>query len=1352
MIITPNIRRNGDLITQTQKPKSLSSSLASISTWIHHLDPLLHSKLSKTNKQEAEPNNSLIILDTNLTQATLIQPKESITRDRSTKDIQVLSYLVPVMESLREFNTELQSGTTDVRELKQKYDELKAQLDKKSTSIENISKSPAFVTLYSELEAIEKIYNFNSISQNPLTETIEGIVQRTPITDEKSAEIVYEKLLKEFEPKLYSTADGLFCTAVLNIVRNKFLHYSKQQSPGEQLSYTMHTDMKLVKSIKKFLESEDNKLEVLVYDLFDAVDTAFAGSKNAVKDLFLSKLYIVRNVISTVYLEKLPLDQLIPLKNYLFKEFNSTIDPQFQELIISELANTELNEQEILQLLNRLLSDEFLTSGIERQALGILYKKLKTINPESKFIEDQEKARLTLQQEMESFTYEDMVKQITNPNPELRLKVWKVIEPINNSQFDRLGNSKIGFEVEFQPINQVRHRPATDSYEEQHDDFSHQNTAVVDDRMEVSEDPYGATEVRRKPEYLEYNPEYVDDVVQTLHDIRLSNSSSVKGNTRLHPIHITLDSTKHPRPLKIYDGIDNRRRKDAHESRGHGDNSFASPLNTANSIALMALCSSQDNDTNVDLDFNVKNLLGIDLTKIVFLEYLKQTKPEDFALFYNVFVNASQGKNKTFMGYPDVEKIIGKYFDESQFKDSETLYNIIDSINDPMLVDSYSGLKKFTIRPNKSDDPIVKIIYDGKLLQAGFSYYNAGSYAYQALDESGNKYIVLINSENRKSVVIKVDTEGYDKFQEGEFLDVKSFFVITKDGKYQVYDSNLDLIMNENLIDEKISYISTFKIQNGIGFKVRLDDGTYKIKSNEKQELADLETYTSVYAKSMDYDYSIFELTNANGCKAYIPKFDVTIDDISEGSIEGMEDGLFYKNTEGDQYFYSGPTGITYGPFDKVIEFNELSILKSKVTNKYQIFDTFGPISMSNGGLGESMEFDDFVKNNSRFAIFKNNNGNQVAVNYNGTMVVEEAAKIDTRGYDLFYVKDGVVEVRGGTEYDLEGAVDFEIHNFVCILINSEGKKKVVFPKRVEIESRWVDEIEFESYDNKYNCIYKETNEGKIRLVSYGTSEIYEPQGVVEKAGELYIDRLKDGRIKVITFESVFRDLGNFKSVSQIEGIKDLIVVQDKDSLTYNLINRYGDTMKSGFTSIESRVSKNAQGRDYLILTNIDGTIVILNEEGYNIASKVKSIVREEGFCDIANGEGGKMLIMQFQSRYKDIRPFKSNNGEPKYVAYDGETMRVLDFEGDVEVAYYLDEIDKEINFEDLPFKEDRLPNFENPNNLINIKYTSESDLNYNIKLNTHLDQKLINKILYEPQLMEKRFECAISRYNSIIE
>ncbi|MGL4758716.1 MAG: hypothetical protein ACRCXZ_05245 [Patescibacteria group bacterium] len=1269
MIITSSLD-NGKKEIQTQKPKqpSLSVSLVRISSWIKHIDPVLYSK-SKPHKNENiltdETPASIIVDPIELRKANIIT--NTPTRQKTPEDVQLLSYLFPLMESVRTLNDELTSGTSDLAVIKRKYFELKDRLDQKTKSLSQIDRTPAFRSLHEELRALDQVYNFHTKSEHPITTIILETIKKHPLKSEKNAQNLSKVLIEEFKERLDKNQEGVYCRIILNVLFNKFRHQGSEKKEGEQLSYSLHSDTNLINGLKSLMHEDTFEIETFMLDVFDGIEVMFSDSANKIQDVFLAKLYFIRNMISTAHLHQLPLENLNTIKGYLFKELNSLPDPFFQELLISELANTELEEKEIVTLLELLTSKKFLESNIERQALGELYRMLKQSYPESEFIKQQAILKQTLQQTMSELTHQEMVNQFLKPDQELQLMMWQLIDPITNDQHQRLENSKIGFEIEFMMMQEVEipNKQSIEIVEKKHSNPSHSNTAVKDGRMEVGSDPLGSTEVRRKGDFLVYNEEYIDDVIQTLQQIRITNAQSFEGGTRLNPIHITLDREKHPEPIKIFDGKDQRNSKDGHESRGHGNNAFASTQNIANSIAFMALNSVATDLEVDDLDFDGKHLSQLSPQEIVFIKYLKRCNPEDFALLYNVFLNSSQEKNKTFLCYPNFNSLFAGFL-----TDDEAVVDLMNRVNDPLLI-SIFGETKIIKNPDINNyDQRYFLMYEGELFKGRQTYNEEPIQIYTVKGQDSQEKVIVINNKNLKTYSYEPNPKVSQSYRATEINDKHYFSLCLKEGVYVLIDEELHEIYRIET-QERIDSLYPFKTQDGLGVLVDFSKGGYKFLTHPAQSLEETKELDKVSIDNLRDDYTGFEIVEDGQTNLYLPKFNKTIEGIKRYTSSHLLHAVAFRMPDSKYYYYTYPTDSTFGPFDDVEKFGELMI--TSTADGYQVFDTYGPL--------DKLSFPTFVDRSGKFCVFRDEDGKDVIINGKGEILIQDPNKFGIIRGKLFVLKDKKIKVIGAEDYYFDDdVVDFDTSKRYAILTNSKGQKSIFKSSSSEEELIWVDEITFDTTKPE---LYFEKNKGKSRIVDSddGTSIPFDPN-IDERNGNYFVSNNENGNLNVYSYFDEFCTYSEFAEFRPLKGLEDLFLAQIPGEIASRLYTRRSVEKLSDIVELEVLEFNNE--RTYITAKHSNNRYSLLDSDGDVIDRNILGFRSESGFADIAYGDDHERLISgSYPYSYEKIIPFTSPTGTAYYLGYDfrNQEVKVLDSDGVIIRSYY----EETENFDETP-------------------------------------------------------------------
>jgi hypothetical protein len=1309
IIITPE---NNPRIDQIQTPKlkpTLLTSIGALSKWIGQIDPAVYSTLN-SKPDSSDANGSLIILDTSNLQS-LIKPARSKASENKTKlDVKLLKYLIPILEKSNELNETLTNNETDFEKLKIQYLDLKASIDNIESSIGLAANTEALDGLNQQLKVLDSFYNFEHIAINPITEVVRNIASNSKWQTKEEAETIYSRSISAFESLSSEGSQGFIKHLILNNIFSKYTTLINPQSTMLQAS--MVIDSNLFDMIQSYLSGGNIIDRELLNTIFAIQNELFGGTSNVLENVFAARLSFIRHITMATKLNGLNPDNLIAIKEYMMTELTSVNNPKSQELLISELANMELNEKECVQLLNQLTSPGFLEAGIDRQALGSIYLKLKSINPESELIKSQSENLANLQERLSSLSHQQMFELITNHDPELELLAWSILDPVTNDQYDRLVGSKIGFEVEYKQLSHVTHHPKN-SLDETYRQIvkSDQRTCIETPRMDVGRDWGGSLETRREYEYLEFNRDYTEDLIDTLDSLRISNVAENKKGIELNPIHLTFDNTQHNRPPIFMEGLKNRNNKEGYESRGHGTSPFASSANMAYTTAMMALVSSSNNTSeHQDIDIlQSKEKLG--MLELSYLELLKDCDPRDFALLYINYINSRSFNNLLMLGYPSIEKTL-----LSVMSSSKALIEYSEVINDEQLVTI--GTSVFYIGVT---DAVASI--DGqfktfdRISRFGESCYVCNHYYFSETDKT--------NDELDTFVIIKKDGSKYLKFSRDVEYKIqrkndKKFIIIKDQNQIFVYDENLELVT-----DIEIDATERWNFQF---ITDKLDEGNSKILIGVDDEIfiflqSEIKNYRD-YGIKCDY-YSVHEDRYLN---VEYTKDDVRyrIYPLSGFKIESLKDSLFdtqysiiYNNSTHQIYHHEFISNKTFGPFEECEEVLSNSGYAFKLPNGNTVlYDQFGPIN--------NLEYLDCDYSNENFVILTHLDGTLEVMSLDFKSLITSASQVIKASNGYYVLKETTLSLINrtntiNTDLSITDVKNIEVVGDVYVLENIDGRKGYLDRSKIE-DFEWADNIEV--LDEMY---YIQTiGDKKILVDSFYKSQYEFTEGEIILDGEIVIHKLPNGKQKIIWSTNGQVEWNSTREIDSYEikqnGSYHHIIHYNKDKGVYGLTQLYrGQTTDY---DIEAKSIEYDKAMNIFIVKEVDDTISLYSSKYRLLESGYEDVTKPRIDSFIFSKNNKKYLRTRYNGGSECFDSLEYvNQDTPFYIGLASNRIEILDEHGVLKLYITLED-DYYVVYDSDDLIVQSIPQFtlQQPNPNLNNKMHKDPDpINPNKKSNTLL-------------------------------
>ncbi|MGL4758028.1 MAG: hypothetical protein ACRCXZ_01720 [Patescibacteria group bacterium] len=434
IIRTDKPKGHVEIPTQKQSIKNLQA-ISALSKWVSQLDPtLLQSKKETPLVTERtlilDPNeikqveiDQLFVQQNRITSQNIAPKSIDRTRVLSTVDMNVVQYLIPIVELGQQINNQLEGPVPDVGAIAELYLTLKDKISNINPEIRDLSKNQLIRDLKEQMDQLNNIYNFEGRKSDPILELIDNLSRKTDWSSKESIDKLYTSLKQELQ-KLPDNPKTKIQIKLLQSVL-----FNKHSSLGNNSPYHLTVDKGVIFDMLKTF-NEDKFDQPFFDQILNQIDTLFANSDTAFNDLISAKLYVIRNLIAaSISMQKEIVDQK-PLKEYLLRSIREISNPQIQDQFISELANLDLDEHECTSILRIMQSEVYQQSTADRQALGSIYLKLKELNPNSPLLV-QDKVNLDqLNTKLLSLSHQEMAALILNPSPELQALAYKILNPV----------------------------------------------------------------------------------------------------------------------------------------------------------------------------------------------------------------------------------------------------------------------------------------------------------------------------------------------------------------------------------------------------------------------------------------------------------------------------------------------------------------------------------------------------------------------------------------------------------------------------------------------------------------------------------------------------------------------------------------------------------------------------------------------------------------------------------------------------------------------------------------------------------------------------------------------------------
>jgi hypothetical protein len=1311
IIITPeyNSKIDHSKIDQIQTPKlkpTLFPSIAALSAWIRQIDPTVYSTLN-AKPQSSDNEGSLIILDTSNLQS-LIKPSGSKSSETKTKiDVKLLKYLIPILEKSNVLNETITNNETNFEVLKKQYLDLKALINDIDTSIKLAANTDVLDGLNQQLKALDSFYNFESIAINPIAEAVRNISSNSKWQTKTEVETLYSAIYSAFESLTNEGSQGFVKQLILNHVFSKYSTLINPQSTILQAS--MAIDSNLLDLITDFLQGGNVIDKELLNTIFSTQNELFGSTSNVLEYVFASRLSFIRHLIMAVKLKELDLDNLIVIKEYLMTELTSVDNPKSQELLISELANMELNEKECVQILNLLTSPSFLEAQIDRQALGSMYLKLKSINPESELIKSQTENLTKLQERLSSLNHQQMFELIANNDPELELLAWSILDPISNDQYDRLVASKIGFEVEYKQLSHVTHH-SKNSLDQTHRQIvkSDHRTCIETLRMDVGVDWGGPLETRREYEYLEFNKDYTEDLIDTLDSIRISNIAENKNGIELNPIHLTFDSAKHNRPPIFMEGQKNRNNKDGYESRGHGTSPFASSANMAYTTAMMALVSSSNNTSeHQEIDILQSRDSKLGMLELSYIELLKDCDPRDFALLYINYINSRSSNNLLMLGYPSLEKMMLKVMSSSQ---AIIDYSKVLNVDEQFIT---IGDNVFYIGRN---DAVASI--DGqyktfdRIFRFGESCYVCNQYYSTKTDDELDTFLI-IKKDGSKFLKFSSDVEYTIQRKNNQ-----KYIVIKDKNHINIYDENLELITDVEIdLTQRwnFKFLTDSSNEENSKLLIGVDDEIFIFPQSEIKNYRD-------YGIKCDY----FTLNEDHYLNIEYTKDDVKsrIYPLSGFKVESIEDTLFdtqysiiYNNNAHQIYYHEFISNKTFGPFEECEEVLSNSGYAFKLPNGNTVlYDQFGPIN--------NQEYLDCDYSSDNFVILTHLDGTLEVMSLNFKSIITNVSQVLKASNGYYVLKDSTLSMVNrtnaiNTDLSITDVKNIEVVEDLYVLENIDGRKGYLDRSKIE-DFQWVDNIEV------LNQVYyiQTIGDKKILVDSFYKSQYEFMEGEIILEGEIVIHKLPNGKQKILWSINGQEEWNLTREFDSYEikqnGSHHHIIHYNKDKGVYGLTQLYrGQTTDY---DIEAKSIEYDKAMNNFIVKEVDDTFSLYSSKYRLLESGYEDVTKPRIDSLIFSKNNKKYLRTRYNSGSERFDSLEYvNQDTPFYLGLASNRIEILDEHGSLKLYITL-ENDYYVVYDANDLIVQSIPQLtlQQPNpNLNNNIYKEHDPINLNKKSNT---------------------------------